>query len=122
MRFLIDADLPRSTKGLLQRYGHDAFDVRDIGLASASDAKIARHAQEHALCLLTGDHDFADLRVYPPSQYSGLVVLHVPPDATAAVIFSLLEGFLKQEQLLAHLAGKLAIVEPGRVRLRSSIE
>ncbi len=41
MHFLIDADLPRSTKDLLQRYGHDVTDVRDIGLGSADDPDIA---------------------------------------------------------------------------------
>ena len=29
MRFLVDADLPRSVIGLLQRYGHEAVDVRE---------------------------------------------------------------------------------------------
>lgn len=120
MHFLIDADLPRSTKELLHRYGHEAADVRDMGLGNASDRQIANFAQEHSLCLLTGDYDFSDIRAYPPSQYSGLVILKVPPNATAAVILSLLEGFLKQAQLAARLKGKLAIIEPGRVRIRPS--
>jgi len=35
MRFLIDEDLPRSTDDLLRRYGHEAIDVRDIGLSKS---------------------------------------------------------------------------------------
>lgn len=118
MRFLIDADLPRSTKGLLQRYSHDAVDVRDIGLGSAADVDIARYAQAQSLCVLTGDFDFADIRTYPPAAFHGLVVLNVPPYTTASFILSLLEEFLKQTQVVDHLAGKLAIVESGRVRIR----
>jgi predicted nuclease of predicted toxin-antitoxin system len=32
MRFLIDADLPRSVAEVIRRHGHEAIDVRDIGL------------------------------------------------------------------------------------------
>lgn len=36
--FAIDADRPRSTKTLLEKFGHEAIiDVRDIGLRSAKD-------------------------------------------------------------------------------------
>jgi len=38
--FAIDADLPRSTKTLLEKFGHEAMDVRDIGLRSAKDRVI----------------------------------------------------------------------------------
>ncbi len=38
MRFLIDEDMPRSTGNLLRQYGHEAVDMRDIGLRSAKDA------------------------------------------------------------------------------------
>ncbi len=37
MRFLVDEDLPRSIDSLLQEYGHEAIDVRDIGLRGAND-------------------------------------------------------------------------------------
>ena len=76
MRFLVDADLPRSVIGLLQRYGHEAVDVRDIGLRSATDSRIAAYAKSKGLCLVTGDFDFADIRNYPPKEYEGLVVLN----------------------------------------------
>lgn len=38
MRFLVDADLPRSTVQLLTSYGLTAVDVRDIGLGNAKDS------------------------------------------------------------------------------------
>lgn len=118
MRFLIDADLPRSLSDVLRRHGHEAVDVRDIGLRSASDAEIARYAQAGKLCLLTGDGDFGDIRNYPPGQYFGIVVLILPRDTTAAYINQLVASFLGQAYLLDQLPGKLAVVEAGRVRLR----
>jgi predicted nuclease of predicted toxin-antitoxin system len=119
MRFLLDADLPRSASDTVRQRGHEAIDVRDIGLRDAKDAQIARHAQKEELCLLTADQDFTDIRNYPPSRYSGIVVLSLPRDATSAYVNKLLDSFLEQETILTQLPGKLAIVEPGRVRLRN---
>lgn len=118
MKFLIDEDLPRSTGELIRRYGHEAIDVRDIGLRGAKDSEIASYAQSKGLCLLTGDFDFSDIRNYPPAQYAGLIVLSIPGDATAIFITKLLEGFIKQDKLVSELPGKLVIVEPGRIRIR----
>lgn len=118
MHFLIDADLPRRSGELLRRLGHEAQDVRDISLGSASDVVIAERAKRDGLCLVTGDFGFADIRNYPPEKYAGLVVLAAPPDATAGILLAMLEGFVGQPRLLKRLPGRLAIVEPGRVRFR----
>jgi predicted nuclease of predicted toxin-antitoxin system len=118
VRFLIDADLPRSTGNLLRRYGHDPLDVRDIGLGRATDPEIAAYAQIQGMCLVSGDFDFADIRNYPPEAYAGLVVLELPRVATARFILRLIEDLLGKPEILSKLKGRLAIVEPGRVRLR----
>jgi predicted nuclease of predicted toxin-antitoxin system len=89
MRFLVDGDLPRSTKILLQQYKHEAVDVRDINLRGAKDYQIASYARTNGLCILTGDFDFSDVRNYPPSQYAGLVVLKLPKNATASLIIKI---------------------------------
>jgi predicted nuclease of predicted toxin-antitoxin system len=120
VRFLIDADLPRSIKALLQQYGHEAIDVRDIGLRDAKDPTIAAYAQAHPACLITGDFGFADIRNYDPTAYKGIVVLELPRNATAAFILRLFETILQQPEALAKIEGRLAIVEPGRFRLRPS--
>ena len=49
MRFLIDADLPRSANDVVSRHGHEALDVRDIGLRSAKDPQIARPCQTEGI-------------------------------------------------------------------------
>jgi predicted nuclease of predicted toxin-antitoxin system len=72
MRFLVDADLPRSTASFLASFGHQAADVRDVGMREADDPTIAAYAKKHGLCLLSGDSGFADTRSYPPSDYQGL--------------------------------------------------
>ena len=119
MRFLVDEDLPLSTGDLLLRYGHEAFDVRRIGLRGAKDPQIAAYAKNQSLCIVTGDFGFSDIRNYPPADYPGLVVLKVPRTATALTILRLLESLLQQQELVERLPGNLAIVESGRVRIRT---
>ena len=118
LKFLIDEDLPRSTGELIRRYGHQTVDGRDIGLRGSKDAEVASYARSHDLCLITGDYDFADIRNYPPSMYPGIIVIHPQRNATAPEILRIVEALFKRQELLSNLAGKLAVVEPGRVRVR----
>lgn len=118
MKFLVDEDLPRSIDHLLRSYGHEAVDVRDIGLRGAKDSQIISYAQNKDLCLVTGDFDFSNIRNYPPAQYAGIIVLSIQKDATSLFILNLLRGFLKQDKLVSELPGKLAIIEPWRIRIR----
>ena len=55
MRFLIDANMPRSAVELLERYNHEAVDVRDIGIGAAADSDIAIYAQQNGLAVVTRD-------------------------------------------------------------------
>ena len=118
MRFLIDANLPRSLIAAIQRFAHQVEFARDIGLASAPDEDIGARARHSGAVLLTRDLDFADIRRYPPEQYPGIVVLRLPDDTVAEEIVRVAERFLKEPVFLEHLAGRLAIVEPDRVRFR----
>lgn len=119
MNFLIDADLPRRTSNLLQTYGHEAVDVRDVGLGSAGDQEVAEYARVHGLCLLTGDFGFADIRNYPPEKFAGIVVLEIPKNSSADLILRLLDSFLRQTDLVDRVPSRLAMVEWGNVRIRS---
>jgi predicted nuclease of predicted toxin-antitoxin system len=118
MEFLIDADLPRPTAEIIRLNGHQARDVRDIGLGNSRDDDIAAYAKANGLCLLTGDFDFADIRDYPPENYAGIVVLGLPDNANREFILRLIIAFLDNQEIILQLPGRLAIVEPGRIRLR----
>lgn len=49
MRFLIDANLPRSAIAVIQKFWHQVEFARDIGLAAAPDERIAARARAGAL-------------------------------------------------------------------------
>jgi predicted nuclease of predicted toxin-antitoxin system len=121
MRFLLDANMPKSTLAALQQLGHQAIDVRDIGMGGAADVDIAAYAKVHHLVLLTRDLDFSDVRNYPPAEYAGIVVLELPDDAVAQTVVKVLASFVAQSELLAKVPGRLAIVEPWRVRFRPGL-
>jgi predicted nuclease of predicted toxin-antitoxin system len=46
MYFLIDASLPRSAGAVLRQLGHEATDVRDVGMRDAPDDIIAAYARD----------------------------------------------------------------------------
>lgn len=100
------------------RCGHEATDVRDIGLGKAPDRAIADFAKARALTLLTQDGDFGDIRNYPPADYAGIIILDLPDDWLAHQILTIIESILTQGDLLLRVPGRLLIVSPGRVRLR----
>jgi predicted nuclease of predicted toxin-antitoxin system len=92
--FLVDASLPRATGDLSRAYGHQATDVRDIGLGTAADQDIAEHARLHQRAVISGDQDFGNVLLFPPANYHGLVVIRPPDGATVAVLLPLVEQFL----------------------------
>ena len=66
--------------------------------------------------LVTLDLDFANTLDYRPSEYAGIAVLRLPKKTTPEDLAQTIETFTKGlEQNL--LAGKLWIVEKGRIRL-----
>ena len=119
--FLIDASLPRATGNVIRAHGHQATDVRAIGLGTASDEDIADHARQHKLALISADQDFGNVLVFPPADYDGLVIIRPPDRATTAMVLSLVEQFLKDSRVMANLPGRLLIIEPGRIRCRPVI-
>jgi hypothetical protein len=98
--YLVDASLPRPTSDLIRSFGHAATDVRDIGLADAAD------------------QDFGNILNYPPQDYSGIVVLVPPHEASRSIVLEMVRGFLAEAAVAEHVAGRLVIVERTRIRVR----
>jgi predicted nuclease of predicted toxin-antitoxin system len=61
VKFLVDAQLPRSLAGLLQSFGHDAIHTLDLPDANrTSDEALCRVATDEQRVLVTKDGDFVD--------------------------------------------------------------
>ena len=64
---------------MLTEHGHDAMTVFQENLAGAPDSDISIACQREKRALVTLDTDFADIRTYPPQDFSGLVILRIKP-------------------------------------------
>jgi predicted nuclease of predicted toxin-antitoxin system len=117
--FLVDEDLPRNLAELLRQRGHNAQDVRDVGLRGQADSRIFAYASQNELALVTADVEFAHIHKYPPGTHHGIVLLRFPSEAHADVLrhvtvtaLSLLEA--------RDIAGNIVVVEPGQIRIHGS--
>ena len=74
MKFLIDADCPRSIGRALKGSGHEILDVRDFKPA-ASDKEIYELIKRDSLILITRDTDFGNILRYPATFNFGSVTV-----------------------------------------------
>ena len=112
--FKVDENLPKEVAELLVSAGHDAVTVGDQRMAGQPDANIAMVCQREGRAVVTLDLHFADIRVYPPADYSGIIVFRLARLGKLPVLSVLqrLLPLLKRESLV----GKLWIVDESSVR------
>jgi predicted nuclease of predicted toxin-antitoxin system len=85
-------------------------------LNGSPDLRIAQACRNEHRALITLDTDFADLRVYPPRKYAGLIVLRLRSQSkpyVLQVLRRLLTTFTHEP-----VEGRLWIVEEDRIRIR----
>lgn len=58
LKFLLDADMPRSSAKLIRSLGYDIEDVRDIGLRRAKDEEIVKYALKNNRIIITRNVGF----------------------------------------------------------------
>ncbi len=117
IRFLIDADLPRSVFAALRDRGLFADDVRDLGLGTATDATVLQFAKTHAYTLISADKGFTNLLRFPLATHRGIIVARFPRHTPARAKTRLLLQWiptLREEDL----TGNLLIIQPNRIRIR----
>lgn len=115
-RFLLDANMPRSSAEIMRSMGLDVEDVRDIGMKASSDHAIIRYALETKRIVVTRDMDFGELLRYP--LHPGSIILRLPFEYRSDEINRVLKEFF-QSIKPDELANAIIIVELGRYRRRS---
>ncbi len=94
MRFLLDENFPRSVAAVLSEKGHEAVDLRSIGLLGASDALVAERAIEMNAVILTTDRDFFHTFPNIYAEHCGVVVIALR-QLSRGLITQRLEWFLE---------------------------
>jgi predicted nuclease of predicted toxin-antitoxin system len=116
MKFKTDENLPVEVVTVLCDHGHDAISVIDQNLAGSVDGVVANVCKTEQRVLMTLDLDFADIRTYPPEEYSGIIVMR-PKVQTISAIVSLTEQVVRLLESSSP-AGQLWILDEFHVRIR----
>ena len=121
MKLKLDENLGVRGKHVLDAAGHDACTVAAQKLTAADDRHLIEICRLEGRALVTLDVDFANPLVFPPADYAGIAVIRLPKRPTAADLQAGLET-LARALNVESLAGRLWIVERGRVRIHQGAE
>jgi len=115
-KFLLDADMPRSSAEAIRSQGFDVEDVRDLGMRYAKDQEIMDFALETGRVVITRDLDYGEILRYP--QHPGAIILRLPTGFVVKEVNEALMDFLSSAKNEI-LQNAIIIVELGRYRRRS---
>ncbi len=116
MHFKLDENANPQWRVPLEAAGHTVSTVIEEKLQGQADVTIAAVCRSLNMCLVTLDVDFAQTTAYPPEEQAGIIVLRHPKPSLnrmLSLVYQVVE-MLKRESP----AGRLWIVEPGRIRIR----
>src|SRR5262245_52146428 len=117
MKYKLDENLGPAVPQIFLDKGLDCHTVHGEKLTGADDDAVLAAAVAEGRILVTMDHDFGNVLVYPPESTCGVAILNPPGNVSRALLATLLQSFVDAcEQGV--LQGKLWIVEPGRIRER----
>ncbi|MSQ72553.1 MAG: hypothetical protein EXR27_14870 [Betaproteobacteria bacterium] len=119
MKLKLDENLGNAARKALESAGHDVSTVPLQGLQGAADGELIQICRREVRALVSLDLDFANPFRYNPVDFPGIAVLRLPPEPNAHILDSLIRtliGGLASEPL----AGRLWIVEMGRLRIHQA--
>lgn len=101
----------------LQRAGHEAAHVRDVGLRAAPDVEILSYAAQHGQVIVSGDMDFGELLAKNQATAPSVVLFRRQGQRRAAQIADLL---LANLEVIADdlAAGAIVVLDQDRIRIR----
>lgn len=119
LRFFIDHCVPTSVVQVLRDAGHDVLILREHIRPDSDDVAVVTKAEELGAILISLNGDFADITMYPPSRYRGIIALQVRnhPEVIPSLTRRLV-NYLAAHPEMHSYQGRLLVVEPHRIRIR----
>ncbi len=106
---------------LLRLAGHDVATVKEQGLTSTPDEELIDICHTEARSLVTIDKGFGNRLKYKPSNYTGIVVMRLPPRPNFADYRKVAETLIAGLER-ADVTGKLWIIQAGSIQEYQDIE
>jgi len=75
LKFKIDENLPVEFVNVLKSSGYEAMPALDQGLNGKVDSVVINKCLKEKFILVTLDLDFADIKLYPPYKYPGIIII-----------------------------------------------
>jgi len=119
LRFFADHCISHAIIQTLRDAGHEVLRLRDHLPIDSADGVVIERAQQLDSLLLSLNGDFADIVIYPPANYRGIIALQVRnhPEIIPQLM-ARLQGYLSSRSEMAYYRGKLLVVEVHRIRVR----
>ena len=119
LRFFADHCVSNQVCLALREAGHEVLRLRDHIPTDSPDAQVISRAQDLDAILVSLNGDFADIVMYPPERFRGIISLQVKnhPEVTPWIVARLTD-YLAAHSQPDHYVGKLVLVESGRIRIR----
>lgn len=116
MKFKIDENLPVEIVDEIRGLGHEGDTVFDEELSGFPDAKVLGAAEKGKRVLLTMDKGVANVRLYPPERFEGIVLFRPKRAGRLATI----EFVRRHLSILlgTELAGRLIVITEAGIRIR----
>ena len=120
LRFFADHCVPMEVVRRLRHEGHEVLTLRELMPPRSPDPMVIGKAQDLNCILLSLNGDFSDIVSYPPAKYKGIVALqlHNHPEIIS-VVMDRLAHYLAAHPNSSEYEGRLFLVEPHRIRIRS---
>jgi predicted nuclease of predicted toxin-antitoxin system len=115
MKFKLDENLGKSIQNIFLEHGHDCQSVLNEELSGIDDQELIKIAHQERRIMITLDHGFGNILVYPPDSYSGIAILNPPGKISFELLKMLVMDLLAALEKMS-VQGRLWIVEPGRIR------
>lgn len=109
LRFLLDENVPVEVKEFLESKGFQA----EYGPKGVNNSEVASLAKEKKRVLLTRDTDFLNTDLFPPREYSGIVVFRIHPPKPEKLV----EGTASLLEEVKEFKGRSLVVGEGWIKI-----
>ena len=119
LKFFADHCVPAYVIGSIERMGHKVLRLRDYLPTDAPDKTVILKAQELGCILISLDGDFANIIMFPPSEFMGIIALQLKdhPDILPDLM-NRLGDYLIAHPEGQHYKGLLLVVNVDAIRIR----